>query len=55
MDDYPTGTNAVVAVISYTGFDMEGVLLVLFLFLFNFNNNIVIHVCVCFVIAIVLL
>ena len=22
MDDYPTGTNAVVAVISYTGFDM---------------------------------
>lgn len=23
LDDYPQGTNAVVAVISYTGFDME--------------------------------
>lgn len=23
MDDYPNGTNAVVAVISYTGYDME--------------------------------
>ena len=23
MDEYPSGTNAVVAVISYTGFDME--------------------------------
>src|SRR5689334_23243477 len=23
IDDYPTGTNAVVAVISYTGYDME--------------------------------
>ena len=23
MDDYPNGTNAVVAVLSYTGFDME--------------------------------
>lgn len=25
MDEYPNGTNAVVAVISYTGFDMEDV------------------------------
>ena len=23
MDDYPSGTNAIVAVISYTGYDME--------------------------------
>lgn len=23
MDNYPTGTNAIVAVISYTGYDME--------------------------------
>lgn len=23
LDDYPSGTNAIVAVISYTGYDME--------------------------------
>lgn len=28
MDDYPTGTNAVVAVISYTGFDMEDAMII---------------------------
>lgn len=28
IDDYPTGTNACVAVISYTGFDMEDAMIV---------------------------
>eukprot|EP00960_Hanusia_phi_P052352 761408-Hanusia_phi.AAC.1 len=28
MDDYPTGTNAIVAVISYTGFDMEDAMII---------------------------
>jgi DNA-directed RNA polymerase I subunit RPA2 len=28
LDDYPMGTNAIVAVISYTGYDMEDAMIV---------------------------
>ena len=28
MDDYPMGTNAIVAVISYTGYDMEDAMII---------------------------
>jgi DNA-directed RNA polymerase I subunit RPA2 len=28
INDYPTGTNAVVAVISYTGYDMEDAMII---------------------------
>ena len=28
MDEYPTGTNAIVAVIAYTGYDMEDAMII---------------------------
>lgn len=42
MDNYPIGTNAIVAVISYTGYDMEDAMVSFtksssILFIFNFN------------------
>ena len=44
IDDYPLGTNACVAVISYTGYDMEGKHFVMIVYktwtiLININNK----------------
>lgn len=38
IDNYPIGTNAIVAVISYTGYDMEDAM-VSVLMAFNFNST----------------